>query len=187
MASAIASSQEPTNTTKVMRIPARIIAVNSGLQDRREVESLHAAASFGLAPAWSARIVCSPPGTCSVGMISMWPDVHRDRGGDGEGDRIGDVGGLRQQEALDEALARLGAVAVHVGEDVGRDPARTDLGHADQLAVEVDPQLARQHVHRRLGGVIGAVAAEIIGRGDGADVDHMPAIARRHAGHDQPA
>ena len=93
----------------------------------------------------------------------------------------------RQLEALDEALADLGAVAVHMGEDVGRDAAGADLGDAHAFAESVDAQLARQHADRRLGGVVGRVAAEVVGAGDRDDVDDMAAVARHHAGHDQAA
>ena len=74
-----------------------------------------------------------------------------------------------------------------MGEDVGRDAAGADLGDADALSESVDAQLARQHAHRRLGGVIGRVAAEIVGAGDRGDVDDMAAVARHHAGDDQAA
>ena len=114
-------------------------------------------------------------------------DVHRHRRGDGEGDGVGDVGRLRQLEAVEEARADLRAVAVDVGEDVGGDAPRADLGDAHPLAEDVDAELARQHAHRRLGGVVGRVAAEIVGAGDRGDVDDVAAVARHHAGHDQVA
>ena len=63
----------------------------------------------------------------------------------------------------------------------------TDLGDAHALAEAVDAQLARQHADRGLGRVVGGVAAEIVGARDRADVDHMAAVARHHAGHDQAA
>ena len=53
----------------------------------------------GLPARVAGRAVESPPGTCSVGVISMWPMFIDDGRRDREGDGVGDVGGLRQLEA----------------------------------------------------------------------------------------
>ena len=147
-----------------------------------EVEALHAPALRRRGrPARRAgsRPVDRPPGTCRVGVISMWPMLTATGAAMAKAIASAMSDGLRQLEAFDEALAGLRDVAVHMGEDVGRDPARADLGHAHALAEGIDAQLARQHADRRLGRVIGAVAAEIVGAGDRADVDDVAAVARR--------
>ena len=135
----------------------------------------------------SGRAVDRPPGTCRVGVISMWPMLTATGAAIAKAIASAMSAASRQLEALDEALADLRAVAVHMREDVGRDAARADLGDADALAEGVDAQLARQHADRRLGRVVGRVAAEVVGAGDRRDVDDMAAVARHHAGHDQAA
>ena len=185
----MASSHEPIATTKVIIRPWRSIAANSGLSRMAErsnpcIGRPQATRGFGglLGPGRG-----QPAGHLQRRGDLHVADVDGDRGGDGEGDRVGDVGRFRQLEAVEEARADLRAVAVDMGEDVGRDPARADLGDADAPAEGVDAQLPRQHADRGLGGVVGRVAAEVVGAGDRRDVDHVAAVARHHAGNDEPA
>ncbi|EGE60698.1 hypothetical protein RHECNPAF_1360079 [Rhizobium etli CNPAF512] len=142
-------------------------------------------------PGW-IRLRLRPCGLQAAHDLQRRRDLHMsDVDGDGsrygEGDRIGDIGCLRQLEAVDEPLPDAGIIAVDVIENIRGDPAGADFGHPHALAESVDAQLVRQHAHACLGGVIGGVSSEIIGAGDRRDVDDVAAVARHHARHDEAA
>src|SRR3954469_6555691 len=87
IASAIARIQDPAKTMKLMRIPARIIAVYSGFRTAERSNACMQRSDARLIGAHRPQ---------AAGHLQGWHDldiahIHRDRGGEGERDRIGDV------------------------------------------------------------------------------------------------
>ncbi|MOA05413.1 hypothetical protein D3C78_1250110 [compost metagenome] len=99
---------------------------------------------------------------------------------------IGDVLRLDGLHPLIDG-GRLGIVTVeaHVGELGAAAQARLQVGDADGGARQIGPQVQAELLHERLGGAVDVAARVGVGAGDGADVDHVAAIARHHARQQQ--
>ena len=72
----------------------------------------------------SGCAVDSPPGTCSVGVISMWPILTATGAAIAKAIASAMSEACGSSKPFDEALVGLGRVAVHMREDVRRDAAR---------------------------------------------------------------
>ena len=73
----------------------------------------------------------------------------------------------------------------HVGELGATAQTRLHVGDADGGARQIGTQVQAELLHERLGGTIDVAARVGVSASDGADVDHVAAIARHHAWQQQ--
>ncbi len=127
----------------------------------------------------------SPPGTCSVGVISILPMLTATGAASAKATQSAISFASGSSETIDKATAGVFVIAGYVTEYLRRHPPGANFGNSYPLAIAIDAQLTRQRVHSCFGGVIDGIAIEVINRSDGGNINDVTAVARHHSRYQQ--